>query len=133
MNTDAYEGGLQVRKDVLGSDHVEASLAAADDLTQPLQDLVTEFAWGRVWTREALPHKTRSLLCVVMMVALNRPHELKLHVRGAVRNGCTREEIGEVILQTAVYAGFPAALDGFRVAKETLAEIEANDRSAGER
>ncbi len=131
MSQDRYDDGLRVRREVLGSQYVDASLANADDFTGPLQELVTEACWGGIWTRDGLSRQTRSLLNVVMMVTLNRPHELRLHLRGAVRNGCTREEIREALLQTAAYAGFPAALDGFRVASEVLAELEGEDQPDG--
>jgi 4-carboxymuconolactone decarboxylase len=102
---------------------VEKALAAADEFSRPLQDLVTSFAWGQVWTREELPPRTRSLVNLAMLAALNRPHELRIHLRGAVNNGCTNEEIREVLLQTAVYCGFPAAIDAFRAAREVLVEL----------
>lgn len=119
---DRFERGLQVRKDVLGAQYVEKSLAGADDFTRPLQELVTSWCWGSVWAREGLERRTRSLLNVAMLAALNRPHELKLHLRGALHNGCTPVEIRETLLQAGVYAGLPAAVDAFRVAKEVLAE-----------
>ncbi len=122
MNDELFQRGLAVRKSVVGADYVEKSLAEADDFSRPLQELVTQFAWGSVWTREGLTLKTRSMLNLAMLAALNRPHELKLHLKGALRNGCTKEEIREVLLQAAVYAGFPAAIDAFRVAKEVLKE-----------
>ncbi|GAB2885977.1 carboxymuconolactone decarboxylase family protein [Paralcaligenes sp. KSB-10] len=122
MSDDVYESGLAVRKAVVGVDYVNKSLAEADDFTKPLQDLVTTYCWGAVWTRDGLSRKTRSLLNVVMLTVLNRPHELKIHVRGALRNGCTQEEIREALLQAGVYGGVPAAVDAFRVAKEVLAE-----------
>lgn len=120
-----YERGLEIRKQVVGKDYVEKSIASADDLTRPLQELVTEYCWGAVWGREGLPHSTRSLLNVVMLTALNRPHELKLHLLGALRNGCTKVEIREAMLQAGIYAGVPAAVDAFRVAKEVFADVEA--------
>jgi len=118
-----FEKGLKVRKEVLGEKHVNASLAAADELTAPLQKLVTEWCWGDVWSRPGLERKTRSFLNLAMLTALNRPHELKLHVRGAINNGVTEEEIVEVLLQAAVYCGVPAALDSMRVAAETIREM----------
>lgn len=124
MSDDWYQRGLAVRKEVVGADYVEKSVAEADDFTRPLQELVTSWCWGAVWTREGLPRKTRSLLNLVMLTVLNRPHELKLHLRGALRNGCTREEIREALLQAGVYGGVPCAVDAFRVAKEVLAEPE---------
>ena len=114
MATSLFEQGLAVRKAVLGDEYVEASIKNADDFNRPLQELVTEYCWGAVWTREGLPRKTRSLLNLAMLATLNRPHELELHLRGALRNGCTKEEIREVLLQVAIYAGVPAAVDSFR-------------------
>lgn len=122
MTNDTLERGLEIRKSVLGAEHVERSVAAADDFTRPLQELVTEYCWGAVWGREELPRKTRSMLNLAMLSALNRPHELKLHLRGALRNGVTADEIRECLLQSAVYCGAPAALDAFRIAREVLEE-----------
>ena len=119
---DLYQRGLAVRRAVVGSDYVDKSLADADDFTKPLQDLVTTYCWGAVWTREGLSRQTRSLLNLAMFTVLNRPHEMKLHIRGALRNGCTKEEIREVFLQAGVYGGVPAAVDAFRIAKEVFAE-----------
>jgi 4-carboxymuconolactone decarboxylase len=121
VDTKRFEEGLAVRRQVLGADYVDRAIAEADEFTRPLQELVTEYCWGSVWTRPGLPRKTRSLLNLAMLTALNRPHELKLHVRGALRNGCTRDEIMEVLLQAAIYCGVPAAIDGFRVAREVFA------------
>jgi 4-carboxymuconolactone decarboxylase len=120
-----YERGLEIRKEVVGKDYVEKSIAAADDLTRPLQEIVTEYCWGAVWGREGLSRSTRSLLNVVMLTALNRPHELRLHLLGAIRNGCSKVEIREAMLQAGIYAGIPAAVDAFRVAKEVFAEVDA--------
>ena len=125
MNDELFERGLEIRKSVLGAEHVEKSIGSADDFTMPLQRLVTEYCWGACWGREGLPKKTRSLLNIAMISSLNRNHELKIHVKGAIRNGCTKEEIREVLLQVAIYCGVPAAVDSFRVAKEGLAELEA--------
>lgn len=122
MSDETYERGLAVRREVVGADYVDKSISEADDFTRPLQELVTTYCWGAVWTREGLSRKTRSLLNLVMLTVLNRPHELKLHLRGALRNGCTKEEIREALLQAGVYGGVPAAVDAFRVAKEVLAE-----------
>lgn len=108
-----YEEGLAVRREVLGADYVDRSLQTADDFTAPLQQLITEYCWGEIWTRDDLPRTTRSLINIAMMTALNRPHELRLHVRGALTNGCTINEIRGVLLQTVVYCGVPAALDAF--------------------
>jgi 4-carboxymuconolactone decarboxylase len=115
-----YEQGLAVRREVLGADYVERSLQTADEFTAPLQQLITEYCWGEIWTRDDLPRATRSLINIAMMTALNRPNELRLHVRGALTNGCTADEIRGVLLQAAVYCGVPAALDAFRVAHEVI-------------
>jgi 4-carboxymuconolactone decarboxylase len=122
VNSKQFEDGLAVRREVLGAAYVDKALAETDDFTRPLQELVTEYCWGAVWTRPGLPRKTRSLLNLAMLTALNRPHEVRLHVRGALRNGCTRAEIMETLLQAAIYCGVPAAIDSFRVAKEVLNE-----------
>ena len=125
MNDELFERGLQMRRTVLGNEYVEKSIAGADDFTKPLQRLVTEYCWGAVWGREGLPMKTRSLLNIAMISTLNRKNELKMHVKGAIRNGCTKDEIREVLLQVAIYAGVPAAVDSFRTAKEALQELES--------
>ena len=122
MSSDTFDRGLEIRKAVLGEDYVNKALAGADDFSMPLQQLVTEYCWGTVWARDGLPRKTRSLINLGMIAALNRPHELKLHVRGALNNGCSKEEILEVILQIAIYCGVPAAIDAMRIAREVLAE-----------
>ena len=123
MNRDAFENGLKTRRAVLGADYVDASIAAADDFNMPMQELVTEYCWNEVWNRPGLDRKTRSLLNLAMLTALNRPHELKLHVRGALNNGVTPAEIREVFLQTAIYCGVPAAIDSFRNAKEVFKDM----------
>ena len=120
MNREKYEKGMAVRRAVLGDDYVDKAMASATDFTKPLQDLVTENCWGEIWTREAIPKKTRSLVTIAILAALKAPAEIKLHVRGALRNGCTVEEIQDVLLQTAVYCGVPAGIDAFRVAKEVI-------------
>lgn len=120
----AFERGFGNRKTVLGGAHVERSWAAADDFNRPMQDLVTRYCWGEIWGDDTLPFKTRSLLNIAMLTALNLPHELKLHVQGALRNGCTPEEIRAALMQTAIYAGVPAALDAFRVASEAIKTFE---------
>ena len=124
MDQDLFDAGLALRKKVVGAEYVERSMAAADDLTQAFQELVTEYCWGAVWTREGLGHRDRSLLNLGMLTALGKPNELKLHVRGALTNGVTREEISEVFLQTAIYCGVPAALEAFKVAREVFAELD---------
>ena len=125
MTSELFKKGLQVRREVLGAQYVDASISQADDFSRPLQELVTEYCWGTVWTRPGLDRKTRSLLNLAMLTALNRPHEVKLHIRGALNNGCSKNDIMEVFLQTAIYCGVPAAVDSFRVAKETFQEIES--------
>lgn len=126
---DTYDAGLAVRKEVLGADYVERSLGRATDFTRPMQELVTEYCWGEIWTREGLPRQTRSLLNLAMLTALNRSHELGAHVRGALRNGVSREEIQEVFLQTAIYVGVPAALESFRVAEAVFNEVDGESHS----
>ena len=130
MNDDLFKKGLEIRKSVLGAEFVEKSLAAADDFNMPMQRLTTEYCWGALWGREeGLPKKTRSMLNLAMLSALNRPHELKMHIGGALRNGLTKAEIREVLLQVAVYCGIPAGVDAFRVAKEAIAEYEKNEKN----
>jgi 4-carboxymuconolactone decarboxylase len=119
-----WERGLTVRREVLGSEHVDRAVAAVSDFSLPVQVLVTEMCWGDIWSRPDLERRTRSLLNLVMLTALNRMHEFGVHVRGAVRNGCTVVEIQEALLQTAVYCGAPAALESFRVAELVLAEMQ---------
>jgi 4-carboxymuconolactone decarboxylase len=119
-----YEAGLAMRRQVLGDAHVDRSLDAATDFSRPIQEFVTEHAWGAVWTRGVLPLPTRSLLNLVMLTALNRPHEFGVHVRGALRNGVTVAEIQEALLQTAVYVGAPAALEAFRIAERVITEYQ---------
>jgi len=118
-----FEKGLKVRKEVLGESYVNASLASADELTAQLQKLVTEWCWGEVWSRPGLERKTRSFLNLAMLTALNRPHEVKIHVRGALNNGVTEQEIVEVILQAAIYCGVPAAMDSMRIASEVIRQM----------
>ena len=123
--SDLYEKGLAIRKAVLGKEYVEKSLAAADEFSRPMQQLVTQYCWGEVWGRETLSRRDSSLINLAMLSCLNRPHELKLHVKGALTNGVTRDEIREVLLQVAIYCGVPAGIDSTRVAREALAEIDA--------
>ena len=115
---------MALRRQVLGNDYVDRAMASADAFSQPLQELVTEVAWGGVWQRPGLEKHERSMLTVVMLVALNRPHELRLHLRGALNNGISREKIREMLLHAAVYCGMPAAVDAFRAAREVFAEID---------
>jgi len=125
MTDDLFDRGLKLRKDVLGAEYVEKSLAGADEFTRPLQDLVTRYCWGDVWQRPGLDKQQRSMINLAMITALNRPHELRLHVRGALNNGLSRETIREILLQAAVYCGVPAAIDSFRVAREVFEELDA--------
>jgi 4-carboxymuconolactone decarboxylase len=128
VSKEVFERGMAIRKSVLGKEFVEKSFAAADEFNRPMQELVTEYCWGAVWGREGLPLKTRSMLNVAMLSALNRPHELKMHVKGALRNGVTRDEIREVLMQVAIYCGVPAGVDSFRLAREAFAEFDAETK-----
>jgi 4-carboxymuconolactone decarboxylase len=124
MSKELYDKGLAVRKDVLGSDYVERQLKTVDDFNGPLQEMVTEYCWGWLWTRPQIPRKTRSLLNLAILSALNRPAEFKTHVKGALKNGCSKDEIREVLLQVAVYCGVPAGVEAFRLAREVFSEGE---------
>ena len=117
-----YEDGLQARREVLGADHVDRSLAQASAFSKPIQELVTEYCWGLVWTDDTLDRATRSLVNLAMLTALNRSHELGVHVKGALNNGVTPAQIQAVLMQTAVYVGVPAALESFRIAERVLKE-----------
>ncbi|MGW1674741.1 carboxymuconolactone decarboxylase family protein [Streptomyces sp. NPDC002324] len=123
---DTYEAGLAIRKAVLGADHVERSLANVSEFARPMQELVTEYCWGAVWSRPGLGRRTRSLVNLAMLTALGRNHELGVHVKGALTNGVTTEEIQEVLLQTAIYVGVPAALESFRVAEQVIGEVNGD-------
>ncbi len=125
-----YDDGMAVRREVLGDDHVDRATAATTDLTRDFQELITEYAWGAVWTRPGLDRRTRSLITLTALVAGGHHDELALHVRGALRNGVSVEEIGETLLHAAVYCGVPAANTAFRIAQQTLAELHG-DASAG--
>ena len=123
IRQDTYAAGVEMRKKVLGAEHVERSLANATKFAAPIQELVTEYCWGAVWTRPGLEPRTLSLLNLAMLTALNRNHELAVHVKGAINNGVTVAEIQEVLLQAAIYVGVPASLESFRVAEKTLSEL----------
>ena len=125
MDKKTYDEGLALRRAVLGAEYVDKAIHSADEFTKPMQDLVTEYCWGAVWTRPGLDRRTRSFLNLAMLTALNRPHEIRLHVLGALNNGITRDEIREVFLQSAIYCGVPAALDAMRVAKEVFSEVDS--------
>src|SRR3989441_4947416 len=119
-----YEQGMKVRRAVLGDAHVDASLKDRNEFNEAFQDLITRYAWGEIWSRPGLPRQTRSMLTLAMMVALNRPDELRMHLLAALNNGVTREEIREVLLQTAVYCGAPAANSAFHLAQEVFEQVE---------
>jgi 4-carboxymuconolactone decarboxylase len=123
--SDAHERGLQVRREVLGDAHVDAAIERTTDFTREFQDLITRYAWGEIWTRPGLPRHTRSLLTLALMVALNRGDEFRMHVRAAANNGVTRDEIKEVLLQTAIYVGVPAANSAFHMAQDVFNEMDA--------
>jgi 4-carboxymuconolactone decarboxylase len=125
MTNKTYERGLEIRKAVLGAEYVERSFANADDFSRPMQDLSTEYCWGYVWGRDGLSRRERSILNIGMISALNRPHELKVHVKAALTNGLTRNEIREALLQVAIYCGVPAGMDSTRIAREAFAELDA--------
>ena len=122
-----YEEGLATRKEVLGASHVDRSLGQVSEFGRPIQELVTEYCWGAVWTREGLDRRSRSMINLAMLTALNRSHELGVHVRGAINNGVTEQEIQEVLLQTAIYVGVPAALESFRVAERVLIDMKVSE------
>ncbi len=115
-----YETGMKIRREILGDAHVDATLARRSELTEDFQDLLTRYAWGEIWTRPGIPRQTRSLLTIVMLVALNREEELRMHLRAALKNGVTPEEIREALLHSAIYCGIPAANSAFRIAQEIL-------------
>ena len=123
MNKEAFEKGLKTRREVLGAEYVDNSIQNADAFNMPIQELVTEYCWNEIWNRPGLDRRTRSIINLSMITALNRPHELKLHVRGAINNGLSKEDIQEVFLQAAIYCGAPAAIDSFRCAKEVFTEM----------
>jgi 4-carboxymuconolactone decarboxylase len=125
MNKEVFDRGLAIRKDVLGKEFVEKSFESADDFNMPMQELTTEYCWGHVWGRDGLPRKTRSMLNIAMLSALNRNHELRMHLKGALVNGVSKDEIKEILLQVAIYCGIPAGVDSFRTAREVFAQIDA--------
>jgi 4-carboxymuconolactone decarboxylase len=124
MDKQTFERGLEIRKSVLGAEFVDNAIKSADDFNRPFQELVTEYCWGAVWGREGLSKRERSLLNLAMISALNRPHELKMHVKGALTNGVTRDQIREVFMQVAIYCGVPAGVDAFRTAREVFAQLD---------
>ena len=124
MDKDLYDKGMQIRREVLGDAYVDRALAKANEFNDPLQELVTTYCWGWNWGREGLPRRDRSLINLAMIATLNRHNELKVHVRGALNNGLSKEDIREVLLQVGIYGGIPAAVDSFRLANEAFAEID---------
>ncbi len=120
-----FREGLAIRREVLGDAYVDRALAAADELTWPLQELVTEYCWGSVWSRPQLNRRERSLLNLGMLTALNRPHEIRIHIMGALNNGMTRAEVIETFLQAGIYCGIPAAVDSVRIAQSVFTELDA--------
>jgi len=122
-NKEMFEKGLKIRREVLGAEYVDNAIKTADDFNRPLQELVTQYCWGEIWGRPGLDRKTRSLINLAMITALNRPHEVKAHIKGALNNGLTKNDIQEVFLQVAIYCGVPAAVDSFRLAREVFKEM----------
>lgn len=125
MDRELRDQGLQVRRKVLGAEYVDRSFATADDFNLPFQEFLTEYCWGAIWTRPGLPPKTRSMLLLAMLPALNRGHELKLHIVGALNNGVTRDEMREIFMQVAAYCGAPAGVEAFKIAREVFAGLDA--------
>ena len=123
MDRAMFEKGLSIRRAVLGAEYVDKALESADDFSRPLQELVTQYCWGEIWGRPGLDRKTRSLINLAMITALNRPHEVRVHIKGALNNGLTKNDIQEVFLQVAIYCGVPAAVDSFRTAQEVFREL----------
>ena len=123
--SDLFKKGLAVRREVLGAEYVDGSIARADDFNAAFQQLTTEMAWGAIWTRPGLPRKTRSIVNIAMLVALNRGAELRLHLRAALTNGVSRDEIKEILLQTGAYCGIPACLEAFKIATEVFKEVDS--------
>jgi 4-carboxymuconolactone decarboxylase len=115
-----FEAGMTIRREVLGDAYVDAAIAKRNTFSEAFQDLITRYAWGEIWTRPALPRQTRSLITIAMLIALNREEELRMHLRGALKNGATQEEIRETLLQSAIYCGVPAANSAFRIAQEVF-------------
>ncbi|WP_441233625.1 carboxymuconolactone decarboxylase family protein [Bradyrhizobium sp. 930_D9_N1_4] len=125
MDKKMHDKGLEVRKAVLGEAYVNNALKNVDDFNRPFQEMLNEYCWGTVWGREELPRKTRSMLNIAMIAILNRQHEFRAHLKGALTNGVSRDEIREILMQVAIYGGMPAAVDSFRIAREVFAEIDA--------
>lgn len=130
MNKELFDKGMEIRRSVLGDAYVDRALSKSGPFNDPLQELVTTYCWGWCWGREGLAKRDRSLINLAMIAVLNRSHELKAHIRGALNNGLSKEEIREVLLQVGIYGGIPATVDSFRTANETFAEIEAEEKDA---
>jgi 4-carboxymuconolactone decarboxylase len=128
MASELYDKGIKIRREVMGDDYVDRALASIDDFNREFQQMVTEHAWGAIWARPGLPRKQRSLINLAMLAALNRSEEFELHFRGALKNGCTLDELRETLLQIAVYCGMPAGVSAFRIARKVLDERKSNPR-----
>jgi 4-carboxymuconolactone decarboxylase len=128
MASELYDKGMKIRREVMGDDYVDRALASVDDFNREFQQMVTEHAWGAIWSRPGLSKKQRSLINLSMLAALNRPEEFELHFRGALKNGCTLDELKETLLQIAVYCGMPAGVSAFRIARKVLDERKVNPR-----
>jgi 4-carboxymuconolactone decarboxylase len=124
-DAERYAQGMKVRRAVLGGEHVDKSVANTTPFNEPFQDLITCYAWGEIWTRPGLPRATRSLITLAMLIALNRPEELRMHVRAAIRNGVTREQLQELLLHSSIYCGVPAANEAFHIAQQVFTEMDA--------
>jgi 4-carboxymuconolactone decarboxylase len=124
LSHDTFDKGLRTRTAVLGQQYVDKAVQTADDFNRPFQNLVTEYCWGAVWGRDEVPLKARSMITVAIIAVLNRPNELRTHIRAALTNGVTRDELREILMHVAIYAGVPAAVDSFRIARETFAELD---------
>ena len=123
MDRETFDKGMSIRRAVLGGDYVDKAMASTDDFNRPMQELTTQYCWGEIWGRPGLDRRTRSIINLAMISALNRPHELKIHVKGALNNGLTKDDIREVLLQVAIYCGVPAGVDSFRAAQEVFREL----------
>jgi 4-carboxymuconolactone decarboxylase len=123
VDRETFEKGMGIRRAVLGADYVDKAMASADDFSRPMQELTTQYCWGEIWGRPGLDRRTRSIINLAMISALNRPHELKIHVKGALNNGLTKDDIREVLLQVAIYCGVPAGVDSFRAAQEVFRDL----------
>jgi 4-carboxymuconolactone decarboxylase len=123
VDRETFEKGMNIRRAVLGADYVDKAMASADDFNRPMQELTTQYCWGEIWGRPGLDRRTRSIINLAMISALNRPHELRIHVKGALNNGLSKDDIREVLLQVAIYCGVPAGVDSFRAAQEVFREL----------